>query len=73
MTDWINETLGVKPMREVQLDVFNTMVGTLRADEYHDVEIYHVLLGLYEDMKFWPLWEYWCEVFLDWEDEPEGI
>ena len=63
--------------RDNLMMMFTNTVNTLRADGFSDLEVYHMMLCMADDEKywaihtFWPLFEYWCEVFLDWDDETE--
>lgn len=69
---WIEEALEDKSMRDQWMDIFMTQLNTWRAQGFHDVEIYHVLYGIHQDNQLWPLFDYWCETFLDWDDEVGG-
>ena len=76
---WIDDVISDEKQgfRDNLMMVFNNTVNTLRADGFNDVEIYYMMLSMAEDDKywaihnFWPIFEYWCEVFLDWDDDLE--
>jgi len=67
---WIDETLNTG-LRQQWLDAFTQSVNMWRAEGFHDVEIYNIMYGVSNENAMWPLFEYWCEIFLDWDDEPK--
>jgi hypothetical protein len=75
---WIEETLEDDTIRDIVMQGFQKNVNTLRAQGFHDAEIYCYLQGMYgksdnDHMRaLWPLYDHWCDIFLDYHDDCGG-
>jgi len=66
---WVEETLkDNENLREAYMRLFMNEVNRWRAEGFCDIEVYHLLYGIHCENQIWPLFEYWCEIFLDWDD-----